>query len=523
MLGLPVTLLSWPQSNAPGSGLPSSQALFERGKEYLQEGRFDRAVATFAELLKASPDSPVLYNLIGYCDLQRDLRDDAVANFKKAVALNPDYEAAHSNLGGIYLLETRFAEAADEFRAVIRIDPHNAQAYYDLARAQFGSRQWQSGLEHLQTAYGLAPGSFPIGLALATYDVEHGQKESARSVLQKLVTIAPADATSQLQIGTLFLKDDMQDAAMTHFENAMRQDPQSGRVLLALAREDAKEQHYESALQILQIARASTENSAAWHEVAGEAYLKLGRPEEAAEEFQKVIGLEPGNVDGILQLGEVFVANNDSPAAAALFGAAVKFLPRSPRVWFGLGVAYLGETRYNDAVKSLETSLELDPKLEPAYVVLSLGYSEAGQWNLVQKTAKRLIVLNPQNSMGYYYEAVALLRSDSSGAPNDEAEKLLRRSMSLDEQNPEPRYELVKLLLREGKKQAAFQELQRIALAAPDFAPAHYELFRFYRGAGQAELSEKELKTFQRLSAKETAESMRRMLVEVRQPSASKQ
>lgn len=518
MLGLPVVLSARPQNKASANTLPLAQAQFERGKEYLQARRFNQAVAEFAKLLKAFPDSPALYNLIGYCDLQQGLQKEAVTNFKKAVKLKPDYEAAHNNLGGIYFLEDHFLEAEDEFRTVIRIDPKNAQAYYNLARAEFASSQWSNGLEHLQAAFALAPGNMPIALALAAYDIEHGRKDQARPILQKLATIVPPDANLQLEVGELLLRGGMQHAALKLLENGMRQHPRRlDGSLFALARESFQKQNYKLTLRILEILGPSMQNSAKWHQLAGKTYLRVGKPANAATEFQKVIELEPGNVDDILQLGEIFVANNNSTAAAALFSAAVKFLPKSPRIWFGLGVAYLGETHYEDAVKALETSLALDPKLELAYVVLGQGYSEVGRWDLLQRTAQRLIALNPQSSIGYYYEALALLRNNSSGATHQEVEKLLQRSMALDEKDPLPRFQLAKLLLAEGKKGAAVQELQKIARAAPDFGPAHYQLFRLYRAAGQVEQSNLELKAFQEISAKETAESMRKMLVQVRQ------
>jgi len=91
--------------------------------------------------------------------------------------------------------------------------------------------------------------------------------------------------------------------------------------------------------------------------------------------------LDPSNQDYILELSEVFVANNNGGAAVTLLNAAKKAFPTSARIWFALGVAYLVDENRPAAEVSLRKSLELDPKLDLALVVLAQGYKETGQWN----------------------------------------------------------------------------------------------------------------------------------------------
>jgi len=95
----------------------------------------------------------------------------------------------------------------------------------------------------------------------------------------------------------------------------------------------------------------------------------------------------------------------------------------------------------------------------------------------------------------------------------------LPRAAELSDSEPEPDYELAKLLAKRGKKDASRLELEKIVRQHPDFGPAHYQLSRLYREKGELARSGEEQKAFDRISAQERVKAMTRMLVEVHQRS----
>src|ERR1700681_2405706 len=135
----------------------------------------------------------------------------------------------------------------------------------------------------------------------------------------------------------------------------------------------------------------------------GYSEFKSGDTVNAIAGIQKAMDLDPRNQDYILELSEVFVANNNGGAAVTLLKAATKEYANSARIWFAFGVAYLVDENQPAAEVALRKSLELDPKLDLALVVLGQGYKEMGQWNDLLETADRLIRVNDRNPTGYYY------------------------------------------------------------------------------------------------------------------------
>lgn len=385
------------------------------------QGQFAMAVPALQELLKSSPDSPLLYNLLGFCYAQQGIQDEAKANFRRAIELKPDFKAAHNNLAGLYLFAGDSRGAIAEFSMVIQIDPIDAQAFYRLGQAELASGSPVAALPHLESAHRLAPGDVAITLALARAHAIYGYS------------------------------------------------------------------------------------------------LKTSDPAQAVLELQKALDLDPQDQEYILELSEVLLANYNAPASVTLLKAATTRFPGSARIWFALGVSHLLDDKLSLAVTALRKSLELDPKLDQAFVVLAHGYKDAGLWAELEETAQALIRLNPSNHAGYYYKSVALLRTRTAGERTSaDIEALLRKSSALEPADPDVRYELAKLLLERKDGQAALRELEAAVQADPDFGPAYYQLYRLYRERGETEKSKEALREYERLRA-QRGQAVRRLLVEVRQ------
>jgi len=506
------------QSSPSLDARSSVKASYERGKRLLEEKRFEEAATEFREMLKSTPDAPLLYNLLGYCHQQLGQTEQAIAQFKKAITLKPDYKAAHTNLGGMYLLQGRSQEAVSEFQSVVKLDPKDLQALSNLARAEMAANRKAEAIETLRAAYQLSPANLPIALALARLYLETGQVKLGRPIAGGLAKASTQDAASELELGKLLLDYELEDMAQDHLRKALKVDPRLQKVLCAVATDYFKKQNYKAALKSLECFDPSTSNAGQWHGMMGYCRFKLEDSTLAAIELQKAIDIDPLNQDYVLELAEVFVANNNAMAAVALMETAAKVFGQSPQIWFGLGVAYLGDEKRSLAEAALRRCLELDPTLDLAYVVLGQSYKEAGSWDQLTETSLRLIEVSPRNSMGYYYKALALQASPALKAADEaEIEKLLRKALDLNDRDPEPHYELAKLLLRQGKKDESVLALERIVQAWPDFGPAYYQLARLYREKGKIDQSNQAQKSHDRIRQKERDMVMRRMIVEIQQ------
>jgi tetratricopeptide (TPR) repeat protein len=510
------SVCAFSQNSPDPAALSSAKASFERGKQLLEERRFEQAAIEFRKTLTVTPNAPLIHNLLGFCQLQLSQTEQAVDQFKKAIALKPDYKAAHSNLGGIYLFQGRNQEALAEFQAIVQSDPKDVQALSNLVRAEVAAGRKEAAIEHLRKACELAPANLPMSLALSRMYLEAGQKDAGRGIVRRLRTAKVDNPATQLELGTLLLDYEFAEDAQDHLRQALKADPKLKETLYTVATGYFKRQNYRGALKSLECLGPAAPNAADWHGMMGYCHFKLGDSTKAANELQKAIDLDPHNQDHVLELAEVFVANNNAAAAVTLMERATQVFGRSSQIWFGLGVAYLGHEKPSQAEAALKRSLDLDPNLDLAYVVLGQGYKEGGNWAQLMNTSQRLIEVNPGNSVGYYYKALALQASPTLNGDEEEIENLLRKSSELNDSDPEPRYELARMLIRQGKKDDALRALERIIQSWPNFGPAYYQLARLYRERGEIAKSNEAQEAHDRIRQKRGAD-IKQMIVEIQQ------
>ena len=82
---------------------------------------------------------------------------------------------------------------------------------------------------------------------------------------------------------------------------------------------------------------------------------------------------------------------------------------------------------------------------------------------------------------------------------DDDSQKVLRRSISLDATASEPYVTLGKVLLREGQSTLAEKNLQHALHLDPGSYAAHYFLGQLYRNLGKVEAAEREMKAAARI------------------------
>jgi tetratricopeptide (TPR) repeat protein len=405
----------------------------------------------------------------------------------------------------------QFASAASELTTLVESSP-SALAYNLLGYCYAQQHVTSSAEESFKKAIALDPEFKPAHRNLAGLYLVQGKPREAIAELSTLIRLDSSDARAFYDLGRAELTAGDIRSACEHLQRAHDLLPNDVNTATALARAHQENSDYPAALKTL--TQIGEQNTPEWHAIFGYSSYRSNRPEVAITELQKAIALDPRDQDYLLELAEVLLANYNAPAAIALLEPATKAFPDSPRLWFALGVSRMLNDDLRGAASALQASLRLDPKLDLAYVVLGRGYLNAGEWTELLATARTLLSVNPQNAAGYYYQAVALLRTHGE---EREIEALLRKSVTLDPVDPDPRYELGKLLLHKKDKQAALAEFEAIVRANPDYGQAYYQLSRLYQANGDTANAQQAEKEYERLRERR-GQPVQKLLVNIRQP-----
>jgi predicted Zn-dependent protease len=196
---------------------------------------------------------------------------------------------------------------------------------------------------------------------------------------------------------------------------------------------------------------------------------------------------------------QVLLRREDFARAAEVTSAALEAHPNDAQLVLALGVARYGQRRFEDAVNLFLRVIQIDPNIEQPYVFLGKMLEQAGSHLAeITKAYEGWATTNPDNAVAQLLWGKALLAANAR-APR--AEQLLRRSITLDDNNWQSHYELGVLLADKRDYQAAATELNRSIALDPKQALPHYHLARVYDRLGEPERAKAERELHQQLTA----------------------
>ncbi|CAN7745466.1 tetratricopeptide repeat protein [Bradyrhizobium sp. LjRoot220] len=117
----------------PAEARELARVYFTRGNAYLALGVYDRALADFDAVTKASPAASGPFNSRGVAFLRQKQLDRAIAELDQAIRLNSNDPIAFANRGDAYRDKGRFDRALQDYDAAIAINPKSVNAHFGRA------------------------------------------------------------------------------------------------------------------------------------------------------------------------------------------------------------------------------------------------------------------------------------------------------------------------------------------------------------------------------------------------------
>jgi tetratricopeptide (TPR) repeat protein len=197
----------------------------------------------------------------------------------------------------------------------------------------------------------------------ATNYHEKKQYSKAIDIYQSIIKTNPHNATALYELAlTYFVKGDFLDSLKYSRLAADIKSPFLANVYLLIGLNYARINQPEQAMRVYSFATRQFDNSIDLHYQLATTYLTLAQPGEAAEEFKKVIQLDPYHKDSHFQLGMAYYIHDyKSPAFLSL----MTFLLLEPdSVRSRIAISQLDDIFRSGVVideKTNEISLEVNP------------------------------------------------------------------------------------------------------------------------------------------------------------------
>jgi chemotaxis protein methyltransferase CheR len=128
------------------------EAVLERARKDLKEGRPDRVVEAAGSILDADPNNAEAHLLLGYVHADTGDYERALAECPKALAIDPLLPVPRYILGIIYQRQGDFVRAISELKKTVYIDADFALAHLNLANIYKSQRQFDAAAKEYENA-----------------------------------------------------------------------------------------------------------------------------------------------------------------------------------------------------------------------------------------------------------------------------------------------------------------------------------------------------------------------------------
>jgi tetratricopeptide (TPR) repeat protein len=213
---------------------------------------------------------------------------------------------------------------------------------------------------------------------------------------------------------------------------------------------------------------SKTPNAPSLHNNLGNAYLELGRYQDAVETYKQAIRIKPDYADAHYNLGVAYGKLGRGQDEIEAYKQAVRIKPDLADAHFNLGNAYNNLGRYKDAVEAYKQAVRIKPDDTEARCNLGFAYGELDLY---------------QNAVEAYKQAIRI-KPDYADA----------------------HFKLGNAYVKLGRYKDAVEAYKQTILIQPDFVLAHYNLGVTHLVTGDKGAALEEYKILKTLDAEKANE-----------------
>ncbi len=386
-----------------------------------------------------------LFYMRGWAQVETENYKKAKGSLQNAMLILPDFEPAILQMGLIYLHhENNLGQAKTYFEMGLRRNPNRIDYLNGLGQVYQAQGDWAKAEEKYRGALQLHPGSTIALTALGELYVKQNKYDQAEKTLHHPALANKGSAHYQFGVIYSTVKNNPQKAE-EHLATAVRLEPDNPEYHVALAK-IYRTQNPEKALKHLQVAVQIKTDSGIFIEIA--KFYKDGKEyQESMEYLNKAAEMEPENPEVYSEKGLLLILQKKHKKARAEFEKAVGLNPKDrwasyylelmnidpkdpamkeqsqwaqkilenpadPEPHYSLGMNYLKNKKYDQALWEAETVKQLAPQQVKGRSFLAEVYLAKRDYPAVEEEMHWLLQRDPRDERalqiadGYYERAM---------------------------------------------------------------------------------------------------------------------
>jgi tetratricopeptide (TPR) repeat protein len=188
-------------------------------------GRYEDALASYAQALRIAPDYFEAWNNQGVALRHLERADEAVVSFERAIALRPAVAEVHNNLGLALHALGDDEKALDAFAVSLRLDPQSAHAAMNMGVSLYELKRYDEALASLMRALEIEPDNLDVQVNLGNVLLELHRHDEALECYRKVVEARPGDQDVLMNMGNALREMHRYAEALPYYQAALDLDP----------------------------------------------------------------------------------------------------------------------------------------------------------------------------------------------------------------------------------------------------------------------------------------------------------
>ena len=219
------------------------------------------------------------------------------------------------------------------------------------------------------------------------------------------------------------------------------------------------------------------------------------------DSYQKQLAVNTTRTDIRLKLAKVYLQIEAYTQAVAEYREVISSIsimshrnPALPEGYYGLGLAYTGLEKFDDAIKAYQQAIQYAPKWAHIHAALGAGYTNLHRYDEALDAYKTAHDLKPNDAMIHHQ----LGNIYSKRGKRSEAITHQQRAIAIDSTLALAHYQLGLLYTQENRLAAAISAYETAYAADPELIEALYNLAQVHIRNGNKQAAREKMQLFQK-------------------------
>ncbi len=315
--------------------------------EASNEQDLNKAIGYLQEAVKRDKNNAMAYVVMGDAYMKLKNGGEAMTAYDRAIQIDPNYTKAHLRRGQLYTSSRNYNEAEDAYKKVIEIDPQYAPAYRDLGELYYFA----------------------------------GQYDRALSTFKQYVDMAENTPETRAKYASfLFLTKDYK-GTLAEVQEVLKTDP----------------------------------NNTTMNRLLAYSYLELGQPEQALQAMENYLSKIDKNKlisSDYEYYGRILAKNGKTEQAIENLNKAIEMQPDKPELYYELANMYASNKQFDKAIEVYSKKQEKLGVANTDYYYMGNAYMMAGDYQKADETYSQITTKNPTYAYGHLWRARAQANLD---------------------------------------------------------------------------------------------------------------